>query len=495
MLSENFLLVGAMLLFAAVFAGKAAYRLGAPALLLFLGVGILFGYNDFIEFNSAEFAQFIGMIAMCIILFSGGMDTKFSEIKPVLAPGIVMATLGVMLTTLIVGLFIYLVAPHMGTELTLSISLLIAATMSSTDSASVFSILRSKKQGLQQNLRPLLELESGSNDPMAYILTVMLVGIATGADGMNGMTAVGTFIVQMVVGAALGYGFGRATVWVMNRINIRSNASLYSVLLLACAFFTFSFTTIAYGNGYLAVYIAGLVVGNLRIVYRNMLSIFFDSFTWLLQIILFLLLGLMVDIKELFNPEVYLMALAIGAFMIFVARPVSTIICMSPFRQFSKRARVYASWVGLRGAVPIIFAIYTITHGVPHSEYIFSVVFLVTIISLMVQGTTVSGMANWLKLSYAEPQRTFKLTVPDHIRSEFSEIEVNEALLQKGDTLKDIRLPGHTLVVMVYRNEQYFVPKGLTQLLVGDKLLVVSDNNDELVQKIKDMGIENVMKV
>jgi cell volume regulation protein A len=281
----------------------------------------------------------------------------------------------------------------------------------------------------------------------------------------------------------------------MNRINIRSNASLYSVLLLACAFFTFSFTTIAYGNGYLAVYIAGLVVGNLRIVYRNMLSIFFDSFTWLLQIILFLLLGLMVDIKELFNPEVYLMALAIGAFMIFVARPVSTIICMSPFRQFSKRARVYASWVGLRGAVPIIFAIYTITHGVPHSEYIFSVVFLVTIISLMVQGTTVSGMANWLKLSYAEPQRTFKLTVPDHIRSEFSEIEVNEALLQKGDTLKDIRLPGHTLVVMVYRNEQYFVPKGLTQLLVGDKLLVVSDNNDELVQKIKDMGIENVMKV
>ena len=148
MLSENFLLVGAMLLFAAVFAGKAAYRLGAPALLLFLGVGILFGYNDFIEFDSAEFAQFIGMIAMCIILFSGGMDTKFSEIKPVLAPGIVMATLGVMLTTIVVGLFIYLVAPHMGIELTLSISLLIAATMSSTDSASVFSILRSKKQGL-----------------------------------------------------------------------------------------------------------------------------------------------------------------------------------------------------------------------------------------------------------------------------------------------------------------------------------------------------------
>ena len=494
MLNENFLLVAALLLFVAVLAGKAAYRLGAPALLLFLGVGMLFGHYDWISVDSpsaVEFSEFIGMIALCIILFSGGMDTKYSDIRPVMGPGIVMATLGVVLTAVFVGSFIYFTAPYLGVTLPYPIALLLAATMSSTDSASVFSILRTKKQGLRQNLRPLLELESGSNDPMAYILTVMLVGITTGTDGINWTNAVGTFVVQMVVGTALGYGFGRATVWIMNRINIRSNASLYSVLLLASAFFTYSFTTIAYGNGYLAVYIAGLVVGN----FRNMLSTFFDSFTLLLQIILFLLLGLMVNVQDLMKPDIYLMALATGAFMIIVARPISTIICMAPFRQFSKRARVYASWVGLRGAVPIIFALYTVTHDVEGSEYIFNVVFLVTIISLVVQGTTVSSMANWLKLSYAEPQRTFKLTVPDHIRSEFSEIEVNEALLKNGDTLKDIRLPGHTLVVMVYRNEKYFVPKGLTQLLVGDKLLVVSDNNDEMLRKIKNMGIENVMKV
>ena len=498
MLNENFLLVAALLLFVAVLAGKAAYRLGTPALLLFLGVGMLFGHYDWVSVDSpsaVEFSEFIGMIALCIILFSGGMDTKYSDIRPVMGPGIVMATLGVVLTAVFVGSFIYFTAPYLGVTLPYPIALLLAATMSSTDSASVFSILRTKKQGLRQNLRPLLELESGSNDPMAYILTVMLVGITTGTDGINWTNAVGTFVVQMVVGTALGYGFGRATVWIMNRINIRSNASLYSVLLLASAFFTYSFTTIAYGNGYLAVYIAGLVVGNFRIVYRNMLSTFFDSFTLLLQIILFLLLGLMVNVQDLMKPDIYLMALATGAFMIIVARPVSTIICMAPFRQFSKRARVYASWVGLRGAVPIIFALYTVTHDVEGSEYIFNVVFLVTIISLVVQGTTVSSMANWLKLSYAEPQRTFKLTVPDHIRSEFSEIEVNEALLKNGDTLKDIRLPGHTLVVMVYRNEKYFVPKGLTQLLVGDKLLVVSDNNDEMLRKIKNMGIENVMKV
>ena len=495
MLSENILLVGAMLLFAAVFAGKAAYRLGAPALLLFLGVGMLFGYNDFIMFDSAGVAQFVGMIAMCIILFTGGMDTKFSEIKPVLAPGIVMATMGVMLTALCVGGFIYLLAPQLGIELTLSLSLLMAATMSSTDSASVFSILRSKKQGLQQNLRPLLELESGSNDPMAYILTVMLVGIVSDGAAVDWWEAIKTFVIQMLVGAGLGYGFGRVTVWIMNRINIRNIPSLYSVLLLACAFFTFSFTSMLYGNGYLAVYIAGLVVGNYRIAYRNMLGTFFDSFTWLLQIVLFLALGLFVDIEELLQHDVVVMGLAVGLFMIFVARPFATFVCMAPFRKFTFKARSYISWVGLRGAVPIIFALYPITNGIENADYLFNVVFLVTIVSLLVQGTTVSGMANILGLSYEEPESTFKLTVPDHIRSEFSEIGVTASMLHNGDTLKDIQLPGHTLVVMVCRGGKYFVPKGYTQLQSGDKLLVVSDDNEELLSKVKVLGIKYLVKV
>ena len=496
MLTDNFLVVVALLLFIAVLAGKAAYRLGAPALLLFLGVGILFGYNDFINFNSSEFAEFVGMIALCIILYSGGMDTNFKEIRPVMAPGVVMATLGVILTALIVGGFIYLVAPLFGLEnLTLPFALLLAATVSSTDSASVFSILRTKKQGLQQNLRPLLELESGSNDPMAYILTVVLVSIVSQGTDLNLWSAVGTFIVQMLLGAGLGYGFGRVTVWMLNNINIRSNASLYSVLLLACAFFTFGITTMAYGNGYLAVYIAGLVVGNLKIVHRNMLRTFFDSFTWLLQIVLFLLLGLYADLQDLLSPEVLFMGIAIGLFMIFLARPVATLISLSPFRQFTTKARLYISWVGLRGAVPIIFAIYTINNGVENSDYLFNVVFVITIISLLVQGTTVSGMANWLNLSFTEKERTFKLVVPDHIKSEFSEIEINNAMLKRGNTLKDIRLPGHTLVVMVYRAGEYFVPKGDTILSKGDKLLVVSDNNDELIKQVTEMGVENIIKM
>ncbi len=497
MLNENFLLVGALLLFVAVLAGKAAYRLGAPALLLFLGVGMLFGYNDFISFHSVEMAEFIGMVALCIILFSGGMDTTFSDIRPVMAPGVVMATLGVILTAIIVAIFIYFIAPLLGLsfEMSFPLALLLAATMSSTDSASVFSILRTKKQGLQENLRPLLELESGSNDPMAYILTVVLVGLISGGAELDLGEAIGTFLIQMCVGACLGYSFGRVTVWIINNINIRSNTSLYSVLLLACAFFTFSFTSMVYGNGYLAVYIAGLVVGNLRIAHRNMLRTFFDSFTWLLQIVLFLALGLLVDVHDLLNPEVLYMGLAIGIFMIFVARPLSTLTCMLPFRRFTSKARIYVSWVGLRGAVPIIFALYPLTHGVEHADYLFNVVFLVTIISLLVQGNTVSSMANWLGLSFTVKERTFKLTVPDHIRSEFSELEVNKGMIRNGNTLKDIKLPGHTLVVMVCRGEDYFVPKGDTELYPGDKLLVVSDNNDQLLKQVEQMGIQNIIKM
>ena len=281
----------------------------------------------------------------------------------------------------------------------------------------------------------------------------------------------------------------------MKKAQARSNPSLYSVLLLACAFFTYSFTSLVNGNGYLAVYIAGLVVGNFRIVYRNMLSNFFDSFTWLLQIVLFLALGLLVDVKELLEPNVLFMGLAVGFFMILIARPIATFMCMAPFRGYSTKARAYVSWVGLRGAVPIIFALYPVTSNIPNAHYIFNVVFLVTIISLVVQGTTVSAMANWLDLSFDEPERTFKLTVPDHIRSEFSEVEVNEEVLKNGDSLKDISLPGHSLVVMVCRGEDYFVPRGHTKLQAGDKLLVVSDNNEELIQKAKDLGIKKFVKV
>ncbi|MDE5906521.1 MAG: cation:proton antiporter, partial [Alistipes sp.] len=226
--NENIVLVFALLLFVAVMAGKAAYRFGTPALLLFLGVGMLFGL-EIISFRSIEMTHFLGMVSLCIILFTGGMDTKFSQIRPVIGPGVVLATVGVVITALILGTFVWLVAPLGGGELSFALALLLAATMSSTDSASVFSILRTKKRGLRENLKPLLELESGSNDPMAYMLTILLVGILSHPSGDLGLgTGILLFVVQMVVGALSGYLIGRLAVWTINRINL-NNKSLYSV--------------------------------------------------------------------------------------------------------------------------------------------------------------------------------------------------------------------------------------------------------------------------
>ena len=473
---ENVVLVGALLLFVAVMAGKVAYRFGAPALLLFLGVGMLFGLN-FISFRSVEMTQFVGMIALCIILFTGGMDTSFQEIKPIIGPGVVLATVGVVMTAMVLAGFVWLVAPWLDLEISFALALLLAATMSSTDSASVFSILRSKKQGLKQHLRPLLELESGSNDPMAYMLTILLIGVVTNSQGGGGlgMSAL-YFVVQLVVGTLSGYLIGRLAVWTINKINL-ANHSLYSVLLLAFIFFAFAFTDLVKGNGYLAVYLAGLVVGNHKLAQKRSLTVFFDGFTWLMQIVMFLTLGLFVNSDELLRPEVLILGGAVGAFMILVARPVTVFACLLPFRRFTTKARLYVSWVGLRGAVPILFAIYPMMAGVEHAELLFNVVFLSTIISLLVQGTTVSGMANLLGLAYEERESAFNVEMHEEMKSALTEVEVNENLLASGHTLKDITLPENT------------------ELKLGDKLLVISDRSEELASTYKDMGIDDVMKL
>ena len=488
---EHFLLVGAVLLFVAVLAGKVAYRFNAPALLLFLSVGLFFGY-DIISFNSPEMTQFIGMISLCIILFSGGMDTKFSEIRPVIAEGVTLATLGVLLTALLLGSFVYFVAPLFDIYISFPLALLLAATISSTDSASVFSILRTRRQGLKERLRPLLELESGSNDPMAYILVILMLNVVSGGDSISAGSVIFMFVIQMVVGALAGYLFGRASVWIINKINI-NNASLYSVLLLACVFFTFSFTSLIKGNGYLAVYIAGLIVGNNKLVHKRTVNTFFDGITWLFQIIMFLMLGLLVNLDSAMKPHVLLLGVAAGVFLILVARPVATILCLAPFRKLSKKARGYISWVGLRGAVPIIFATYPLVAGIENAELIFNVVFIMTILSLVLQGTTVSSMAELFGLAYTEKESKFGDALQDKMKSAFTEIAVTEQMISDGKSLKRVHLPDNTLVVMVCRDGDYFVPKGNTQLQLGDKLLILSDRNEELQAHYKEYGVEDII--
>ena len=408
------------------------------------------------------------------------MDTRYRAIRPVIGPGVVLATVGVALTALIVAGFVYVVAPWCNAEMSFLLALLFAATMSSTDSASVFSILRSRRQGLSENLKPLLELESGSNDPMAYILTILLVGLLTPGESMGFGTSLLLFVVGMTLGVVAGYAFGRLAVWTINRINIE-NQSLYAVLLLAFVFLTFSVTDLIRGNGYLAVYVAGLVVGNYPIVHKKTLGTFFDGFTWLFQVILFVTLGLLVNIDELLQPEVLLLGGLTGLFMILVARPAAVFLSLLPFRKFTTRARLYVSWVGLRGAVPIIFATYPVVAGVEDSSLLFNIVFFVTLLSLVVQGTTVSLMAEWLGLAYPERERIFNDEVMNRMLDDATtELTVTEAMLESGHHLRDIVLPAATLVVMVARDGTFFVPKGNSVLRVGDKLLVVTENKSEV---------------
>lgn len=368
--AENILLIGSILLFVSIVVGKTGYRFGVPALLLFLLVGMLFGSDGLgLQFHNAKIAQFIGMVALSVILFSGGMDTKFKEIRPILSPGIVLSTVGVFLTALFTGLFIWYLSGMSWTNIhfPLITSLLLASTMSSTDSASVFAILRSQKMNLKHNLRPMLELESGSNDPMAYMLTIVLIQFIQ-SDGMGTGNIIGSFIIQFLVGAAAGYILGKLAILILNKINI-DNQSLYPILLLSFVFFTFAITDLLRGNGYLAVYIAGMMVGNHKITFRKEIATFMDGLTWLFQIIMFLMLGLLVNPHEMI--EVAVVALLIGVFMIVIGRPLSVFLCLLPFRKITLKSRLFVSWVGLRGAVPIIFATYPVVANVEGSNMIF----------------------------------------------------------------------------------------------------------------------------
>ena len=473
---ENMLLIGSVLLIISIVVGKTGYRFGVPALLLFLLVGMFFGSDGLgLQFNNTHQAQAIGMVALSVILFSGGMDTKIADIKPIMSAGVVLSTAGVLLTALFTGLFIWIISGMSFTNISfpLTTSLLLAATMSSTDSASVFAILRSQKINLKHNLRPMLELESGSNDPMAYMLTIVLIQIILSGSMSAGEIA-GNLAVQFLVGGAGGYILGKLTVLFLNKINI-DNQSLYAILLLGCVFFTFTITDRLHGNGYLAVYIAGMVVGNKKIVFRKEIATFMDGMSWLFQIIMFLTLGLLVNPHEMLN--VALVAILVGVFLILIGRPLSVFLCLLPFRKINFKSKLFVSWVGLRGAVPIIFATYPVVAGVEGSNSIFNIVFFITIVSLVVQGTSISFFARLLHLSTPLPQtgNEFGVELPEEIDSSLSDMTVTPEMIEQADTLKEMNLPQGTLVMIVKRGNEFLIPNGSLKLHAGDKLLLISE--------------------
>lgn len=503
---EFVLLVLSLLFFVSILTDKIGYRLGVPALLLFLAVGMLFGPDGIGKWIGTDgigymvnigTAQALGTVALSIILFSGGMDTKITEIRPVIWQGVTLATLGVLLTMLITGLIIYLVFGwlHSVGTLSLMMALLIAATMSSTDSASVFSILRTNGIQFKHGLKPILELESGANDPMAYILTVTLIGIVTGdgTDTITPLEIIQNVLIQLVMGAVMGFAFGKLVVQLLKRVRL-SNQSLYPIMVLSACVFIFGVTYYMKGNPYLAVYIGGLIIGNTKFTRKRQTKSFFDGLTWLAQLVMFLMLGLMVRPPELMSWEVWVPCLIISVVMIFVSRPISVFLCMLPFKQYKLQDRLMLSWVGLKGAVPIIFAIMCVAENVPHASLLFNVVFACTLVSLLVQGTTLNRMARRLHLvAPAELERHlyyFDIDLPEEIESLAREREVDENLMQRGNCLKDLAIPKGTLVIMVRRGENFFIPTGSTELQLGDQLLIISDHDAAVAKEALEKAEE-----
>jgi cell volume regulation protein A len=491
---EVFLLGASVLLFISIIVGKTGYRFGIPALLLFLLIGVFVGSDGVgIEFRSPHQAQYVGIIALNIILFSGGMDTRFSEIKPVVVPGVILSIAGVLLTALFTGIFIYWLTNNVIKTVTFSLveSFLLASIMSSTDSASVFSILRSKGLAIKHNLRPLLELESGSNDPMAYMLVILCIQLLQ-ATAVQPGKIVFSFFQQFIIGVLVGVILGRFAVYLINHIHL-DYEGMYSVLLLSIVFFLFGFTSVLGGNGYLAVYIGGLIIGNQRFVYKRSMMRFFDGLTWLFQIIMFLTLGLLVNPHELL--PIAGVGILIGLFMIFVSRPVSVFALLLPFKKINFRGKLFVAWVGLRGAVPIIFATYPWISGVQQAETMFNIVFFITILSLLLQGTSVPLVANWLGLADrnekgSKPElKEFDIDLSDEINSAVAEIVITEEMLKNGNKLSDLSLPDKVLVTMIKRGGEYLVPRGNTPLEIGDIVLLIADNEELLQEAYRLLGL------
>lgn len=394
MSTGNILLIGSVLLLTSIIAGKTSAKLGVPTLIFFLIVGMLAGSEGIggIEFSNAHLAEFIGITALNFILFSGGLDTNWKSIKPVLGKGISLSTLGVFLTALPVGIFVHFVFHFSWTE-----AFLLGAIVSSTDAAAVFSILRNKGVGLKSSIRPVLELESGSNDPMSYFLTTALTTLAMHPDtSIAGF--IPTFLEGFLIGGVMGLIMGKLSVWVINHIEL-SSEGLYAVLLLGLAMFTYGAASMMKGNGFLAIYLCAIILGNSNFVHKSSMKKFYEGQAWLMQIIMFLTLGLLVFPSHLI--PVIGTGLMIAGFLIFIARPLGVFLSLSFFK-IDIRSKLFLSWVGLRGAVPIVFATYPLIAGLPKAGFIFNLVFFISVTSVLIQGTTLSFVARILKVTTSE---------------------------------------------------------------------------------------------
>ncbi|MDX9752668.1 MAG: potassium/proton antiporter [bacterium] len=467
---EFYFVVIAILLLVSVLASKTSSYLGVPSLLLFLAVGMLFGSEGpgGIEFDDMVVSQTLGVIALTFILFYGGLDTPWKDISPVLGKGLILSTVGVLLTALLMGCFVSMLL-----DLTLIEGVLLGAIVSSTDAAAVLSVLRSKSIALKGRLRPLLELESGSNDPMAVFLTTGVLSLMTGLNS-SGWDLVLSFGKQMLLGFVLGVAMGKGAIQLMNRMRL-DYEGLYPVVTLAITLLIYGATAMVGGNGFLAVYIAGIILGNSNFIHKRSIIRFHDGIAWLMQIAMFLTLGLLVFPSQL--VPVMGGGIIAALFLIFVARPVSVFLCLLPIRVPLCEVGMI-SWVGLRGAVPIILATFPMIAGVAQAELIFNLVFFIVILSVIVQGTTIQYVAKKFHVDdvlLLRPKSPLEYESTDKDTSDLMEFSITDSSPVAGKRILEMGLPQGVLIVLIQRDNQFKVPMGGSFIESGDTLLVLLD--------------------
>ncbi|EOD2823024.1 potassium/proton antiporter [Providencia stuartii] len=465
---EQLILLTSILILLGIFSSKLSARLGLPMLVMFLFIGMLAGEDGIgqIAFNNVNVSYAVGSLALALILFDGGLQTSVKSIRLVWKPAFTLATFGVLITAGITGL-----AAAYILGIPLLEGLLLGAIVGSTDAAAVFSLLRNAGIYLNERLQSTLEIESATNDPMAIFLTVGLLQLLMNQSA-SGSELFLLFVSQMGIGTLVGLSVGWISIKIINKIKLLATG-LYPVLVAACGLLSFGLASNLQGSGFLSIFVTGVVIGNARFVFQRNTFLFHDGLAWLSQIIMFVMLGLLVNPSSLL--EVWFEGLVIALVLTFIARPIAVVPVLKFFK-FSREEITLVSWVGLRGSVPIILAIFPFIYGLPGANLIFDVVFFVVLISATLQGSTLPYVARKLNLMQPPPllpAATLDITAVDQIDADLVEYTLGEDCSAVGRRLSQLALPDQTVIAMITRGKSVLPPRGSTRLIADDHLFVV----------------------
>lgn len=480
-ISSHYILLAALLLITGVLTTKFSSKFGVPALIFFILVGMVAGSDGLglIYFDNAKLAQSVGILALIVIVFEGGLLTNKKAVKSILAPSMVLATAGVFITSILVGLGAMFIL-----DVSLLEGLLVGSIVGSTDAAAVFTVLKGKK--IKNNLGHTLEVESGSNDPMAMFLTVSFLSFIT-LESSSYLLMIVSFFWQMGFGAILGYFLGKLASYSINYINLESSG-LYPVFAFSFALLTYSVADLFQASGLLAVYFAAFVIGNRQLTFRHSIFKFNEGFAWMMQIWMFVILGLFVFPSELFTFDIAIKGFGLAFVLMFIARPIAVYICLFKFN-FTSKEKVFISWAGLKGAVPIVLATFPLIHGLENSQLFFNVVFFIVLISTLLQGSSISKAAEVLGLTGCkkiESPHSLELVSIGKANAEIIEFEINEDVSFVNRTLEEIDFPKDVLVNAIVRKGELVTPTGPTRVLVGDIIYI-------LVAKKSKAAIEEML--